>query len=160
MGRRNDNFLDDEQAAALFQRLTEQDGHSKLLEPPPDIVSRTLRSLPRVTPHVAARREMRQRMWRRAAGVSAAFLVTLVVVLGVLAATNGSQLALLFGDGRSGISGILLGLALALKPLWNVVRSLNPAVGVVGLVLMVALGWLWWRLFRQTAYDTVAEAYS
>jgi hypothetical protein len=147
MGSRNDRFIDDERADALMLRLLARSDEPTLAQPPPDLVTRTARRLPAEPPALAAQLAARRRLLRVALAAMVLGSIALIALIGLGGMLAGQpRLALLFGDGTSGVSRLLLTLYLLAKPL---VRS----IGAVGLPMLVALlltlaagGWLWRRL--------------
>ena len=147
MGSRNDRFIDDERADALMARLLAHGDEPALAVPPPDLVARTARRLPVEPPAVAARLQARRRLLRAGLAVLLLGVFVLAALIGLGSMLAGEpRLALLFGDGTSGISRFVLTLYLLAKPLVH-------TVGAVGLPLLAALalalalfGWLWRRL--------------
>ena len=152
MGSRNDRFIDDERADALMLRLLAHSDEPALAAPPPDLVSRTSRRLPSEPPALAARRQAGRRLLRVALAallIGAVVLVALVGLGGILAGEP--RLALLFGDGASGVSRLLLTLHLLAKPLIHSVGAVGlPWLAALALALAV-FGWLWRRLLLVPA---------
>lgn len=146
MGRRDDYFMNDDQADAELQRVLRASGHPRFVEPPPDLVTATLRRLPPLPPAQAARRERR----RHALRLAAASMVLLLALLGIFSLIGGAQLAFLFGDGSSGLSSVLLALHLLAKPLLRSTGDIIVPLLVGSLAAALLGGWLWWWLIRQT----------
>src|SRR5689334_21465821 len=118
MGHRANNPLDEEHADAAMRRVLERHNQLSAVEPPRDLVTRTLRRLPPAPPAVAARAEFHRRLQRQALLSGVSLLVVLMVFLGLWNLSgSGTQLAFMFGDGSSGLSRVLLILQLAIKPL-------------------------------------------
>lgn len=160
MGHRDDRLerlTPDERAEAALRRALALLDEPQLAEPPPDLVARSMRRLPNMTPAGAARVAQRLRAIRLAIRLGLLGLALLVLLLG-LAGLAGGQLALLFGDGGAGLSRALLTLQLLAKPLWRAVGS----VGVAGLVsaaaALVGGAALWWRLVRQAPVFVMEHA--
>lgn len=160
MGRRDDNFIDDDQVDHAVRRMLERRSDPIQLAPPPDLVTRTLRRLPPVPPAAAAQAERWQRVQRRALGGLAGFMALMVAALSVWnVAGNGPELALVFGDGSGGISKLLLTLHLAVKPLWNTLAAAGMLAFALAGVAVVGGGWLWWWLIRRAPLDARAESF-
>jgi hypothetical protein len=158
MGSRDDSFIDDERADALMRRLLARGGELEYPQPPRDLVTRTSRRLPPEPPELAARLAVRRRRLRlllSAALVGATALVALVGLAGMLAGQP--QLALIFGDGTSGLSRVLLTLHLLAKPIVHSVGAIGAPLLLVGALLLAAGGWLWRRLLLQPAYASAEK---
>lgn len=130
-------------AEAATRQLLARHGEPAPAAPPPALAARVLAALP-------ARQAGIVRSSRRPAlaWAFAALLLPLfgLGVWGVL--LNSAGLAELFGGPSSGPGQLILGLALAAKPLVNLVL----AAGAYGFVAALALAggvWLWWRLVRD-----------
>jgi hypothetical protein len=150
MGSRNDNFIDDERDDAALRRLLARLDQPAAVPPPPDLVTRTLRLLPSGSPAIAARNAARRTAIRLVSLVALAGALALVGLLGIWSAVGGGpSLALLFGDGASGLSRILLTLELLAKPLLRTVAASGFGL-LAGLVALAGAGWLWWRLLQRT----------
>jgi hypothetical protein len=80
------------------------------------------------------------------AGVLA--LIGLVGIWSVLG--GGPSLALMFGNGVSGLSRVLLTVELLAKPLLRTAGAGGGLWMLAGLLAMAGVGWLWWRLLRRT----------
>ena len=158
MGRGDDSFLEDEREDAVLRRLLARAGEPAQVSPPSDLVARTARRLPAEAPALAARRIRRRRAGRLAiysVGLAALALMALVGLADVLASRP--QLAMLFGDGTSGLSRALLTLHLLVKPaLWTVGAAGAPLL-LAGCVAVAGAAWLWWWLFRRTPAFAVVE---
>ena len=151
MGRGNDNFLDGERADEALLRLLARSGEPVQLPPPPDLVTRTARRLPSVTPARAAQLARRRRITRLlvwTAVLGALALLALVSLLDLLGSR--SQFGLLFGDGGSDLGRALLQLHLLAKPLLWTVGAIGAPLGIAGLVALAGGCWLWWWLMRRT----------
>jgi len=153
MGIRDDSFIDDERADALMRRLLAGPTNARPDAPPHDLVTRTARRLPPEPPALAARLAARRRSLRLLLGAALLGAVALVALAGLAGMLAGQpQLALLFGDGGSGLSRVLLTLHLLAKPLVHSVGAVGAPLLVVGALLLAAGGWLWRRLLPQPAY--------
>lgn len=150
MEYRDDNIVEEQRADAVFKRLID----STPVQPQPasaELVARTLHRLPNAAPALAAQlQQVRTRRNRRLRSLllSLLALVAAFNIWGVVA--HGPQMAFMLGDGESGLSGLLLGLQLAVKPLWYVIRALDPLLIGGALLIAVASIWLTRRLVRRT----------
>jgi hypothetical protein len=159
MGNRDDNLLDDERADVAFRRLLARSGQPAQVEPPPDIVTRSIRRLPEMPPALAARRARRRASLRRALSATVFGVLALVVVLGAWSVLGGgAPLAMLFGDGTSGLSRWLLTLHLLAKPLLGVLGALGAPLLAGGLAAAAGTAGLWWWLLRRTSAYVYAES--
>jgi hypothetical protein len=158
MGSRDDHFLDQEHADALMRRVLARVGEPAPTVPPPDLVTSTARRLPAEPPDLAARLAARRRMTRLALSALALGLVALVALIG-LAGTLGSdpRLALLLGDGTSGLSHALLVLHLLAKPIVRAVGAAGAPMLLAGALTLIGGGWLWRRLLLPVPAYTYAE---
>jgi hypothetical protein len=158
MGRRDDDFLDDERVDELVRRVLARSGEPAQVPPPPDLVARTARRLPADPPVVARRRAARRGAARLFLGAALLSVVALVALSGVLSAFGlQSPIAMLVGDGESGLSRVLLMLHLLAKPL---LRSFGTVAGpllVAGVLALAAASGAWWWLLRRTPGYTYAE---
>jgi hypothetical protein len=157
MGRRVDDFLDDERADAAMRRVLARVSEPSQLAPPPDLVARTARRLPAEPPALAARNAARRRAIRLGLGAALAVLVALVALAGVMSAFGEARIAMLFGDGGSGLSRFLLMLQLLAKPLLRTVVAVGLPLLLGGVVVLAAAGWSWWWLLRRTPGYGYAE---
>jgi hypothetical protein len=158
MRRRDDDFLDDERADALIRRMLARANEPTQVPAPPDLVTRTARRLPAEPPALAARHEARVRVIRLMLSAAVVALVALVALLGVMSALGGeAQIALMFGDGTSGLSRALLMLQLLAKPLLRTVGGIGAPVLLGGMVALLVAGWSWWWLLRRTPAYSYAE---
>lgn len=160
MGNRHDHLLDDDRADTAIRRVLASVGEPVQIEPPPDLVSRTLRRLPAAPPIHAARAANTRHLLRRALAVS---LGTLLLVLSLLNLLDGfspnSPLMTLLGDGGSGLGRLLLTLHLLAKPLLHSITM--DSLLLLGSALVALAGsWLLWLLVRQTPIAVSAEARS
>ena len=147
MGSRDDHFLDDDRADALMRRLLARTGEPTLAAPPPDLVTSTVRRLPAEPPTLAARLATRRRIARLTLGVLAFGLVALVALIGLAGTLGGDpRLALLFGDGASGLSRALLTLHLLAKPIVRALTTAGAPLALAGALALLGGGWLWRRL--------------
>src|SRR5207249_1251499 len=95
----------------------------------------------------AARRAVR----RLALRVMLAVVLALISLAGIWSVLGGGpSLALLFGNGVSGLSRTLLTVELLAKPLLRTVGAGGGLWMLAGLLALVGVGWLWWRLLRRT----------
>lgn len=110
-------------------------GEPKMASPPADLSARVVRRLSAAP----ARRGWRWRpLWL------AAPLVLLVLGFwGLSIDSNGP--ASLFGDPATGAGRYVLGLTLVAKPLWHLWLA-GAGWWLLGLFVLFAAGWLWWRL--------------
>ena len=158
MGGRDDHFLDDDRADALMRRLLARAGEPALAAPPPDLVTSTARRLPAEPPALAARTAARRRIARLALGALAFGLVALVALIGLAGTLGGDpRLALLFGDGASGLSRALLTLHLLAKPIVRAVSTAGAPVVLAGTLALIGGGWLWRRLMQPISVHAYAE---
>ncbi len=151
MGHRDDRLerlAADERAEAALRRALALLDEPQLAEPPPDLVARSMRRLPNMTPAESARVAQRLAAIRLAMRLGLLALALLILLLG-LAGLAGSQLALLFGDGGAGLSRALLTLQLLAKPVWRAVGSLGAAGLVSASTALVGGAALWWWLVRR-----------
>src|SRR5689334_23382811 len=115
MGSRDN--IDDQRHDELLLRLLERSGQPAAVSPPPDLITRTLRRLPQELPAIAgqvAARRARRRLALRMALAGALALIGLLGIWSVLG--GGPSLALMFGNGVSGLSRALLTVELVAKP--------------------------------------------
>jgi hypothetical protein len=154
MGSRDGNFLDDERADALMLRLLARADEPHHASPPADIVTRTARRLPSVPPALAARRVARKRMVRLTLIAAVTVVLALVALVSLAGVFGGDpRLALLFGDGGSGLSRALLTLHLLAKPLVRTVGAVGAPILLAGALALIGGGWLWrWLLWSAPAY--------
>ena len=133
-------------------RLAGASGQPAAVPPPPDLVTRTLRRLPQELPAIAgqaaARASAPSGLVLRVALAGALALIGLLGIWSVLG--GGPSLALLFGDGVSGLSRALLTVELLAKPLLRTARAGGGLWMLAGLLALAGAGWLWWRLLRRT----------
>lgn len=145
MGNRDDNSIDDERADMLLRRTLEREEQN--IPTAPDLVARALNRLPPGPPAVAARRLQARRRNRMTAIISVVVPLVLLACLNIWSvAAHGPQMAFMFGDGQTGLSGMLLGLHLVAKPIWNTLRTLDTTVVLGSLlgvgVCVIVLRWL------------------
>jgi hypothetical protein len=158
MGSRNDNFIDDERADALMLRLLARNDEPTLALPPPDLVTRTARQLPIEPPALAIQKATRRRLLRVALALFLLLAFALVALVGLAGMLAGEpRLALLFGDGTSGISRLLLTLHLLSKPLVRSVATVGLPSVVVLLLALLTGGWLWRRLVLAPPFAYVEK---
>ena len=151
MGRRDNNFLDDERADAALRRLLARLGQPAQVDPPPDLVTRIARQLPTEPPALAARRMAQRAALRMAVRTVVGAVLVLVALLSVWSTLGGGpQIALLFGDGGSGFSRVLLTLQLLAKPLLRTVGAVGLPSLLAGAAALAGAAWLWWQLVRRT----------
>jgi len=144
-------MIDDQRQDELLRRLLELSGQPAAVAPPPDLVTSTLRRLPQDLPAmagVAATRRSRRRLVLR---VILAGVLALIGVLGIWSVLGGGpSLALMFGNGVSGLSRVLLTVELLAKPLLRTAGTGGGLWMLAGLLALTGVGWLWWRLLRRT----------
>jgi|GEM_PF-1261302 len=158
MGRRDDNFLDDERADMALRRLLTRAGEPSQVSPPADLIARTARRLPAAPPTLAARRIRQRQAVRLALIIVICGLVALVALASLLDVLAGQgQLAGLFGTGGSGISRVVLTLHLLVKPALWAIGAVGAPLLIAGSVATVVAAWLWWWLLRRTPAYTVLE---
>jgi hypothetical protein len=149
MGSRDNHILDDQRHDELLLRLLERSGQPAPVPPPPDLVTKTLRLLPPELPAVAGHAAARRALRRRTLRVALVAALALIGGLGIWSAVGGGpSLALLFGNGVSGISRALLTVELLAKPLLHIVGG--GLWMLAGLLALVGVGWLWLRLLQRT----------
>lgn len=151
MGNRDNHVIDDQRHDQLLLRLLERSGQPTAAAPPADLVTRTLRRLPQDLPAIAgqaAARRARRRLALRAALASALALIGMLGIWSVIG--GGPSLALMFGDGVSGLSRALLALELLAKPLLHTAAAGGGLWMLAGLLALAGAIWLWWRLLLRT----------
>jgi len=144
-------MIDDQRQDELLLRLLERSGQPAAVPPPPDLVTRTLGRLPHELPAVAglvaARRAGRRLLLR----VALATVLALIGLFGIWSVLGGGpSLALIFGNGVSGLSRVLLTVELLAKPLLRTAGAGGGLWMLAGLLALAGVGWLWWRLLRRT----------
>jgi len=150
MGSR-DNMIDDGRHDELLRRLLARSGQPSAVPPPPDIVTQTLRRLPQELPAVAGQAAARRAVRRLALRMTLSVALALIGLLGIWSVLGGGpSLALLFGSGVSGLSRALLTVELLAKPLLHIAGAAGGLSMLAGLLPLVGVGWLWWRLLRRT----------
>jgi hypothetical protein len=151
MGSRDNHLIDDRRHDELLLSLLARSGQPAAAPSPADLVTRTLRQLPQEPPAIAGRafaRRARRRLVLRLMLVAA---LGLFGVLGIWSALGGgASLALMFGDGVSGLSRTLLTVELLAKPLLRIAGAGSGLWMLAGLLALVGIGWLWWQLLRRT----------
>jgi hypothetical protein len=158
MGSRDDHLLDDDRADALMRRVLARVGEPALAAPPPDLVTSTARRLPAEPPALAARAAARRRTALLALSALAFGLVALVALIGLAGTLGGDpRLALLFGDGASGLSRALLTLHLLAKPIVRAVGAAGAPLALAGVLALIGGGWLWCRLMLLVPAYAYAE---
>lgn len=159
MGRADDRFLDDERADDALRRRLAQAGEPAFAPPPPDLISRAARRLPAAPPALAARASRRRRAARVVLLSVAGALAALAALASVADALVGrGQVALLFGDGASGLSRALLALHLLVKPaLWSI-GGLGAPLLAAAVVTAAVAGWLWLLLARAPGAAQMEQA--
>ncbi len=158
MGSRDDRFLDDEHADTRMLQLLARMGEPIRTDLPPDIVTRTARRLPSEPPALAARRAARRRATRLALAGIVLGAVALVALVSIASMASGEpRLAMLFGDGGSGLSRTLLMLYLLAKPIVRMLSVIGAPLLLAGALALVAGGWLWRWLLRPTRIYAYAE---
>jgi hypothetical protein len=158
MGSRDNHFLDDERTDALMRRVLARVGEPALAAPPPDLVTSTARLLPAEPPSQAARLATRRRAARLAIGTLVFGLVALVALVGLVGTLGGDpRLAMLFGDGTSGLSRALLTLHLLAKPIVRVIGAASVPLLLAGAIALIGGAWLWRRLLLPVPAYAYAE---
>jgi hypothetical protein len=158
MGSRDDHFLDDERIDALMRRVLARVGEPALVTPPPDLVTSTARRLPTEPPSQAARLAAQRRAARLAVSALVFGLVALVALVGLVGTLGGDpRLAMLFGDGASGLSRALLTLHLLAKPIVRVIGTASVPLLLVSALALIGGGWLWRRLLLPAPAYAYAE---
>jgi len=143
--------IDDQRHDELLLRLLERSGQPSVVPPPADLVTRTLRRLPQELPAIAGQAAARRARRRSALRVTLALALALIGLLGIGSVLGGGpSLALMFGDGVSGISRVLLTVELLAKPLLRTAGVAGGLWMLAGLLALAGIGWLWWRLLRRT----------
>ncbi len=151
MGSRDNHVIDDQRHDELLLRLLERSGQPSVVPPPADLVTRTLRRLPQELPAIAGQAAARRARRRSALRVTLALALALIGLLGIGSVLGGGpSLALMFGDGVSGISRVLLTVELLAKPLLRTAGVAGGLWMLAGLLALAGIGWLWWRLLRRT----------
>jgi hypothetical protein len=151
MGSRDNHIIDDQRHDELLLRLLERSGQPAAVAPPPDLVTSTLRRLPQELPAItwkAAMRRAQRRLVLRALFLGLLALISLFGIWSVLG--GGVSLALMFGNGVSGLSRVLLTVELLAKPLLRTAGTGGGLWMLAGLLALAGVGWLWWRLLRST----------
>ena len=158
MGSRDNHFLDDGHADALMRRVLARLDEPAQEPPPPDLVGRTARRLPAEPPALAARLAARRRATRLALGALLGGMVALVALIGLVGTLGGDpRLAMLFGDGASGLSRALLTLHLLAKPIVRAVGAAGVPLLLGGAIALAGGGWLWRRLLLPAPAYAYAE---
>jgi len=151
MGNRDYNVIDDRHDEEVLRRLLERSGQPVAAPAPPDLVTRTLRRLPQQPPAAAARAATRRAVRRVALRWALAGVLSLIGVLRIWSVLGaGPSLALMFGDGVSGLSRALLTLELLAKPLLRTAGAGGGLFMLAGLLALAGAGWLWWRILQRT----------
>ncbi|HEU5099997.1 MAG TPA: hypothetical protein VFU22_13305 [Roseiflexaceae bacterium] len=151
MGNRDNNLIDDRHEDEILRRLLERSGQPLAVQPPPDLVTRTLRQLPQAPPAVAARAVGRRAVGRAVVRWALAGALALTGLLGIWSVFGaGPSFALMFGDGVSGLSRVLLTLELLAKPLLRTTAAGGGLMMLAGLLALAGAGALWWRMLRRT----------
>jgi len=132
-------------------RLLERSGQPAAMMPPPDLVTRTLRRLPHEMPAVAAQTAAHRARRRLALRAVLASVLALIGLLGIWSVLGGGpSLALLVGNGVSGLSRALLTVELLSKPLLRTAGAGGGLWMLAELLVLAGVGWLWWQLLRRT----------
>jgi hypothetical protein len=151
MGSRDNHVIDDRRHDELLLRLLERSGQPSAAPPPADLVTRTLRLLPQELPAVAGQAAARRAGRRLVLRVTLAGSLALIGLFGIWSVLGGGpSLALMFGDGVSGLSRALLTVELLAKPLLRTAWAGGGQWMLAGLLALAGAGWLWWRLLRRT----------
>jgi hypothetical protein len=102
-------------------------------------------------PAVAGRAADRRAGRRLALRVTLVLALALVGLLGIWSVLGGgSSPALIFGDGVSGLSRVLLAIQLLAKPLLRTAAAGGGLWILAGMLALAGVGWLWWRLLQRT----------
>ena len=151
MGSRDNHIIDAQRHDELLLRLLERSGQTAAAAPPPDLVTRTLRLLPQELPAVAGLAATRRARRRLVLQLTLAVVLALIGLFGIWSVlSGGSSLALMFGNGVSGLSRVLLTVELLAKPLLRTAGTGGGLWMLAGLLALAGVGWLWWRLLRRT----------
>ena len=151
MGSRDHHIIDDQRHDELLLRLLERSGQPTDATPPADLVTRTLRRLPQELPAIAGQAAARRARLRLALRAVVASLLALIGTLGIWSVLGGGQsLALMFGDGVSGLSRALLAVELLAKPLLHIAGAGGGLWMLAGMLALAGAIWLWWRLLQRT----------
>ena len=151
MGSRDNYVIDDQRHDQLLLRLLERSGQPSAAPPPADLVTRTLRRLPQELPAIAGQIAARRAGRRLALRATLALALALIGVLGIWSVLGGGpSLALMFGNGVSGLSRELLTVELLAKPLLRTAEAGGGLWMLAGLLALAGASWLWWRLLRRT----------
>lgn len=157
MGRGDKGFVDDGADAVLRRMLTGGD-QPPTVDPPLDIVARTLRQLPPYPPARAGALAVRRRRVRAILSALVAGALLLVVALGAVALAAGEVPLAGSLPGVAGRAALLL--ALLVKPLLNTIGAAGPLPWSIAALTIAGGGWLWWRLARRTLVPHYAEVRS
>lgn len=143
MGGRNQRIITDEQAEGGLRRALAQLDDAQPLTPPPDLLHRTLRSLPPVPPSRPPTR-------RFALGAWVWLMVALIVgVCGVMVMFGGaSTLADLLGTGWWADTFRTMGLLM--KPFTHMLGLTNPLVLAFASGVIAGAVWFWRRTLKRT----------
>jgi hypothetical protein len=151
MGSRDNYVTDDQRHDELLLRLLERSGQPAAAAPPPDLVTRTLQRLPQELPAVAGQAAARRAGRRLVLRAMLAVALALIGLFGIWSALGGEpSLALMFGNGVSGLSRVLLTVGLLAKPLLRTAGTGGGLLMLAGLLALAGVGWLWWRLLQRT----------
>lgn len=151
MGSRDNRVIDDPRYDELLLRLLERSGQPAAAEPPPDLVTRTMRLLPQEIPAMVGRAAIRRARRRLALRVILVIAVALIAVFGIWSVFGGGpSLALMVGNGVSGLSRVLLTAELLAKPLLRTAGIGDGLWMLAGLLALAGLAWLWWRMLLRT----------
>ena len=151
MGSRDNHIIDDQRHDELLLRLLERSSQPAAVTPPPDLVTSTLRRLPHEPPAIAGLAVTRRARRRLALRVMLAGVLALIGLFGIWSVLGGGpSLALMFGNGVSGLSRVLLTVELLAKPLLRTAGVGGGLWMLAGLLALTGVGWLWWRLLRRT----------
>ena len=151
MGNRDNHVTDDQRHDELLLRLLERSGQPTDATPPADLVTRTLRRLPQELPAIAGQAAARRARLRLALRAVVASVLALIGTLGIWSVLGGGpSLALMFGDGVSGLSRALLAVELLAKPLLHIAGAGGGLWMLAGMLALAGAIWLWWRLLQRT----------
>jgi hypothetical protein len=144
-------MIDEQRHDELLLRLLERSGQPAAAAPPPDLVTRTLQRLPPELPAIAGQAVARRARLRLALRALVTSVLALVGMLGVWSVLGGGpSLALMFGDGVSGLSRALLAVELLAKPLLHTAGAGGGLWMLAGMLALAGAIWLWWRLLQRT----------
>lgn len=161
MRRRNDatqTAPQEDAADRTMRALLARHNQPEVLPAPQELASLIAQRLPVAPPAEADRRERRRMLRRRMVVWGTAVLLLSFSGLGAWGVWIDSSFpALLFGRPEQGFARIALAITLAAKPIIAVVLSLDVTLLLANIVLVLAAGWLWWRLLSRSVVLLRAE---